>query len=116
MVANDPQGTGAGGTVADGIVIGWQAIYDKIVALEAAMHAFTTQQTAEMATVALRVTELEKDTAKLQTQREGDAAAAIERERQADRDRTQLRRMVWAALFGVLGSIIANVAPLLIHH
>jgi hypothetical protein len=102
--------------VADGIVIGWQQIYDKMVALEATMHAFTTQQSTDMATVALRVSELEKDTAKLQTQRESDAAAQVERERQAERDRVQLRRMVWAALIGVLGSIMANLAPLLIHH
>lgn len=102
--------------MSDGIVIGWQQIYDKMVALEATMHSFMGQQATEIATLALRVTEAEKDIAKVETKRDSEAAAALERERQAERDRTQLRRMVWLALLGVIGALMANVVPLLIHH
>ena len=100
----------------DGIVIGWQQIYDKLVSLDAIVHQHMGQQTTEIATLTLRVTELEKDAAKAEAKRDSSEAASIERERQAERDRVQLRRMVWLALIGVFGSIIAAVAPLLIHH
>lgn len=87
------------------IVIGWQQIYDKVVSLEATLHQHVGQQTTQLATLSLRVSEVEKDVAKLETKRDADAA-----------DRSTLRRMVWVSLVGMIGALLANLVPLLIHH